>query len=128
MLKLYFGNVPNILSTLLFVFFIVFFVITLKRPEGGRKWKKAALITLLMGTAMSALSGIKDTVADTMAVSFEEMNFKLAILCVLGGMAVLFGVVAAFCKKEKINKVIFFILSFIIISKTIIVEVLRIAG
>ena len=81
-----------------------------------------------MGIAMSALSGIKDSVADTMAVSFEQMNPPLAILCALGGVALLMGVVAVFCKKEKINKGIFFALSFIIIAKTIVVEALRIAA
>ena len=71
-----------------------------------------------MGTAMSALSGIKDSVADTMAVSFEQMNIPLAILCALGGLALLIGVVSAICKKEKINRVLFYVLSFIIIVKT----------
>ena len=79
-----------------------------------------------MGTTMSALSGIKDSVADTMAVSFEQMNTPLAILCALGGMALIMGVVAAFCKKEKVNKGLFYTLSFIIIAKTIVVEVLRV--
>ena len=127
MIKLYFGNVPSILSTILFLFFVAFFIRTMKKNDGDRKWKKAAIITVLMGTAMSALSGIKDSVADTMAVSFEQMNTPLAILCALGGMAMIMGVVAAFCKKEKINKGLFCTLSFIIIAKTIVVEVLRIA-
>ena len=80
-----------------------------------------------MGTAMSALSGIKDSFADKMAVSFEQMNLPLAILCVLGGMAWLIGGVTVFCKKEKINRGLFYTLSLIITVKTIIVEVLRIA-
>ena len=127
MIKLYFGNVPSILSTILFLVFVVFFIRTMKKTDGDRKWKKASIITVLMGTAMSALSGIKDSVADAMAVSFEQMNPPLAILCALGGIALLIGVVAAFCKKEKINKGLFYALSMIIIVKTIIVEVLRIA-
>ena len=126
MIKLYFGNVPNILSTILFLIFVVFFIRTMKKMDGEKKWKKAAIITVVMGTAMSALSGIKDSCADTMAVSFEQMNLPLAILCVLGGMALLMGIVAIICKKEKINKGIFFALSLIIIAKTIVVEVLRI--
>ena len=127
MIKLYFGNVPSILSTILFLVFVVFFIRTMKKTDGDRKWKKASIITVLMGTAMSALSGIKDSVADAMAVSFEQMNPPLAILCALGGIALLIGVVAAFCKKEKINKGLFYALSMIIIVKTFIVEVLRIA-
>ena len=127
MIKLFFGNVPSFLSTILFLVFLVFFIKTMKKTDGEKKWKKAAIITVLMGTAMSALSGIKDSVADSMAVSFEQMNPPLAILCALGGIALLIGVVAAFCKKEKINKGLFYTLSFIIIAKTIIVEVLRIA-
>ena len=127
MLNLYFGSVPNILSTILFLVFVVFFIKTVKKPDGGRKWKKAAIITVLMGTAMSALSGLKDSVADPMAISFEQMNLPLAILCALGGMALLMGVVAVFCKKEKFNKGLFYALSFIILAKTIVVEALRIA-
>lgn len=128
MIKLFFGNVPSFLSTILFLVFVVFFIKTMKKTDGGKKWKKAAIITVLMGTAMSALSGIKDSVADTMAVSFEQMNPPLAILCALGGIALLIGVVAAFSKKEKINKGLFYTLSFIIIAKTIIVEALRITA
>ena len=79
-----------------------------------------------MGTLMSALCGIKDSTADKAAVSFEQMNIPLAILCGLGLIAVISGVTAGFCKNEKANKVIFFILSFIIIAKTIVVEILRI--
>ena len=127
MLNLYFGNVPNILSTILFLVFIIYFIKTIKKPDGEKKWKKAVIMTVLMGTAMSALSGIKDSFADKMAVSFEQMNLPLAILCVLGGTAWLIGVVTIFCKKEKINRGLFYILSFIIIIKTIIVEALRIA-
>ena len=127
MLNLYFGNVPNILSTILFLVFIIYFIKTIKKPDGEKKWKKAVIITVLMGTAMSALSGIKDSFADKMAVSFEQMNLPLAILCVLGGMAWLIGGVTVFCKKEKINRGLFYTLSLIIIVKTIIVEALRIA-
>ena len=121
MIKLYFGNVPSILSTIMFLVFVAFFIRTMKKTGGDMKWKKVAIITVLMGTAMSALSGIKDSVADTMAVSFEQMNTPLVILCALGGMALIMGVVAAFCKKEKINKGLFYTLSFIISAKTIVV-------
>ena len=128
MLNLYFGNVPSILSTILFLVFVVFFIKTVKKPDGGTKWKKAAIITGLMGTAMSALSGLKDSFADAMAISFERMNLPLAILCALGGMALLMGVMAVFCKKEKFNKGLFYALSFIILAKTIFVEALRVAA
>ena len=127
MLNLYFGNIPSVISTILFLVFVVFFIITVKKADGGRKWKKAAIITVVMGTAMSAFSGIKDSLGDSMAVSFEQMNLPLAILCILGGMTMLMGFVAVFCKKEKINKVLFYAMSFIIVAKTIVVEVLRIA-
>ena len=126
MIDLYFGNIPNILSTILFLFFVVFFIKILKKPDDGKKFKKAAIITVMMGTGMSALSGIKDSVADTMAVSFEQMNVVLAILCALGLAAVLLGIVSFFCRKEKINRVIFYSLSSIILIKTVVVEVLRI--
>lgn len=126
MIKLYFGNVPSILSTLLFFAFILFFIKTIKKDESSKKWKKAAILTVLMGTAMSMLSGIKDSFGDSMAVSFEQMNLPLAVLSAMGGMALLIGLVAVFCKKEKVNKVLFFTLCFIIIAKTFIVEILRI--
>ena len=126
MINLYFGNVPNILSTILFLGFAVFFIWIMKRPDDGKKYKKAAIITVLTGTAMSALSGIKDSAADTMAVSFEQMNLPLAILCALGIAAVLLGISSAFCRKEKVNRVIFLSLSSIILIKTVVVEVVRI--
>ena len=126
MFKLYFGNIPNALSTVLFLLFVGYFIKVHKKPDGNKKWKKAAIITVLAGTLMSALSGIKDSFADKMAVSFEQMNIPLAVLCGLGGMAVLLGIVAGFCKKEKVNRAIFYVLSIIIIAKTAVVEALRI--
>jgi hypothetical protein len=126
MLELYFGNVPSILSTIVFFVFVWYFIKTIRKPEENRKWKKASIITVLTGTLMSALSGIKDTVAEKTAVSFEQMNIPLAILCGLGLIAVISGVTAGFCKKEKVNKVIFFILNIIIFAKTAVVEILRI--
>ena len=71
---------------------------------------------------------LKDSMGDMMVVSFEQMNAPLAVLCTLGGLALLIGIVAAFCRKEKINKILFYSLSLIIVAKTIIVEVLRIAS
>lgn len=126
MIKLYFGSIPSILSTILFFVFIWFFIYIIKKPESNKKWKKAAIITVLMGTAMSAFSGIKDTLAEKAAVSFENMNPSLAILCLLGVIALISGIAAGFCKKENVNKIIFFSLSFIILAKTVIVEILRI--
>ena len=64
--------------------------------------------------------------SDTMAVSFEQMNPPLAILCALGGVAVLLGIITAFCRKEMTNRGIFYSLSFIILVKTVVVEILRI--
>ena len=75
---------------------------------------------------MSAFSGIKDTLAEKAAVSFENMNPSLAILSLLGVIALISGIAAGFCKKENVNKIIFFSLSFIILAKTVIVEILRI--
>ncbi len=128
MINLYFGNIPNSLSTILFFIFGVHFVKTKRNPEGEKKWKKAALITMFIGLLMSALSGVKDSFADKEVVSFKQMNIPLMILCSLGGIATLFGIVAGLCKKESINKVIFYILSIIIIAKTAVVETLRIVN
>ena len=51
MIKLYFGNVPSVLSTIMFLIFVAFFIRTMKKTNEDRKWKKASLITVLMGTA-----------------------------------------------------------------------------
>lgn len=126
MLKLYFGSIPNALSTTLFLLFVIYFIRNVKKPEGEKKWKKAAIVTVLTGTLMSALSGIKDSAAEKAAVSFKHMNAPLAVLCALGVLAIVLGITAGFSKKEKVNKGIFYTLSFIIVAKTIVVEVLRI--
>ena len=65
--------------------------------------------------------------AAMMKKSFELHYNGGTILCALGGMALLMGIVAVFCKKEKLNKGLFYALSFIILAKTIVVEALRIA-
>ena len=37
MLKLYFGSAPNVLSTVVLLGFVVFFVVTLGKPEKNKK-------------------------------------------------------------------------------------------
>ena len=37
MFKLYFGSIPNILSTVVLLGFAVFFVVTVKKPEKNKK-------------------------------------------------------------------------------------------
>jgi uncharacterized membrane protein len=126
MLGLYFGNVANLLSTLLFVAFIIYFYRIINAPESEKKWKRATIILIFVGILMSALSGIKDSISDTTVVSFEVVNINLVLLCGLGGLATLLGIIACVWRNEKVNKTIFYTLSVIIIIKTCIVEVLRI--
>lgn len=57
-----FWKCTEFLSTILFLVFVVFFIKTMKKTDGEKKWKKAAIITVLMGTPMSALSGCKKQV------------------------------------------------------------------
>ena len=127
MIQLYFGSVPSILSTLLFLGFGVFFGVTLSKNAQIKHWGRVTLVVLLVGIVMSALSGTKDAVGTPTAL-FAMDSFVFIAASVLGGLAVLLGIITLFVRRQRFWQVAFYATSGIIILKTLLVEIARIAA
>lgn len=126
MIKLFFGNIPTILSTGLIVVFVIFLKDVLSKGTQITRWGTLALRMFLLGFIMSAMSGAKDYSGIAPAIKFGSGNKAFIVLSVLGGIGILFGIWAFITKNESVRRTIFYALSVIIIIKTVIVEVMRI--
>lgn len=126
MLKLYFGNIPTILSTVTIIGFGLFFKDVITKDVNLVDWKKVALLLLLLGFIMSAMGGAKDYSGGEPAIEFVPTNMIMIALSVLGVLAILLGVVSLFVRNESFYRFTFYGLSSIIIIKVLIVEFTRI--
>jgi cbb3-type cytochrome oxidase subunit 3 len=125
MLKLYFGNLNSILSTILILVFGVIFWQVLEKRTTITKWGLLVLVLFFLGLFMSMMSGMKDGM-NTAASVIPEKHWTMAVLCILGGLAMLAGIVAIFIRRQAFWQINFYLLSAIIIVKTVVTEGYRI--
>lgn len=129
MIKLYFGNVANFISTVLLAAFFVVFIKTIKSNQGDINWKRMSVFIFIFGIVLSATGGIKDTHAIKPAITFGTLNFPFILLCSLGVIATILGIIGIILKQDSnMHKGLFYTLSIIIITKTIVLEGIRIKG
>lgn len=124
-LKLYFGSLPSLISTALIVGFAVFFGFALAGRGSIAHWGLLLLIMLVLGFAMSIVSGIKDGAGSASAV-VPAKHWTMTVLSVLGVLALLTGAVSLFIRKQSFWRTGFFILASIVIAKTLLTEILRV--
>ncbi len=125
MLKLYFGSVFSTISTLLILAFTVFFVLVTARRTAISHWGLLTLAMFILGLLMSMMSGMKDGMA-TAASVIPNKHWMMTILCVLGGLAFLSGLLALIIRNQSFWQVSFYLLSAIIILKVLLTEAYRI--
>ncbi len=125
MLKLYFGSINSSISTLLIVAFGILFWQVLQRRENIQKWGVLVLVLFFMGLFMSMMSGMKDGMG-TPASLIPDKSVVMLVLCILGGLAMLVGIITLFIRRQAFWQISFYILSFIIIAKTVVTEGYRI--
>ena len=127
MFKLYFGNVANFISTCFLITFFIIFNKTIKNNPADVNWKRMSIIMLILGIVLSATGGIKDSMAIKPAITFGTMNIPFILLCGLGIVAIILGVIGLILKRASaLQKKFFYLLSFIILTKVVILEGLRI--
>lgn len=125
MIKLYFSKPTDIISLMLIIGFSVFFGIVTARRSGIQNWGLLVLCVFFIGLLMSMMSGMRDGMATPSAV-FPNNSLITTILCILGGLAFIFGIAAIFFRSQGFWQVSFYALSTIIIAKVLMVEVFRI--
>lgn len=125
MLKLYFGNAFTTLSTILILGFIVLFSFMVARRSAIQHWKVYVIVLFFMGLALSVMGGMKDNMGSSAAV-ISSSSWVMIALCLLGGAAMVTGIVMFFLKKPFASMVGAYLLSGIIIVKLVMTEVTRI--
>lgn len=125
MIKLYFSKATDIISLLLIIGFSVFFGVVNSRREGIEGWGRLVLVVFFVGLFMSMMSGMRDGMSTPSAV-FPNNSWACILLSVLGGLAFVAGIVALIIRKQNFWQVSFYVLSSIIVVKTLLVEVYRI--
>ncbi len=124
-MKLYFGNVSTIISTILILGFVILFSIVFVNRASINHWGFLVLSMFILGLAMSIFSGIKDGVG-TPNMLIPAKGWVMTTLTLLGILAFALGVVMLFVRKQSFWQFRFYALSADIIFKTIIVEIFRI--
>lgn len=127
MFKLYFGSVANFISTCFLITFFIIFIKTIKNNPADVNWKRMSITMLILGVVLSATGGIKDSMAIKPVITFGTMNILFILLCGLGIVAIILGVIGLILKRgSALQKSLFYLLSFIILTKVVILEGLRI--
>lgn len=127
MFKLYFGSVANFISTCFLTIFFAIFIKTINSNPIDVNWGRMSTIMFILGIVLSATGGIKDSTAIKPAVEFGTMNIPFILLCSLGGVATILGVVSLILKRSSVlQQSLFYLLSFIILIKIIVLEGLRV--
>lgn len=127
MLGLYFSSLTHIISTALIVGVICFGFYILKNHKGHKHWERTFFILFVTGLLMSIASGTRDAIG--IPGGFPTNGTLFIVLCALGVLGFIVGLIALLSKLGKTNIVFHYgsyILIAIIIIKTILVESTRI--
>lgn len=125
MLKLYLSGISNIISTLLIIGFGVLFGMTTARRNGINHWGVLVLVVFFTGLLMSMMSGMKDNMSTPTAI-FQTGSMSMIILCILGGLCFIIGIIMIFLRRQDFWQIGFYMLSSIIIIKILLVESIRV--
>lgn len=120
---LYFSSPFTVISTVLIILFAAMFsIVTVKRTR-IHHWGSLVAVLFFVGLSMSVLSGFRDKMGSASALF--SSGAILALLCILGGAAMLTGILMIFLRKKNVWMIGFYILSSIIIVKVILTETVR---
>ena len=125
MYKLFFGSTSATISTILVVVFGLLFGFFLAKRSTINHWGLLVLCVFLIGLFMSIMSGMRDGIAGTSPL-FPASGWISIVLSIGGALAFLIAIITLFVRKQDFWQLSFFMLSGIIIVKTIIVELSRI--
>ena len=124
-MKLYFGSNLRRISTLLILVFFASFTYFSQTQTDTTRWGFPVFLMFALGLSMSIVSGFRDGMGKP--ASLIPVKHKvMTLLCLLGGVAFLVGIIALFYHRQDFLKLCFYTLSGIILVKVLITESFRI--
>jgi len=125
MSKLYFSTPWSLLSTIALLVFFFLFGWVVSKNSIITHWGTLVLILFFFGMFLSFLSGMKDGIGGPNSV-IPMQGWGMTSLCLLGALAVVIGAGSLFLRRTGVWQVSFYLLSGVIIVKTILTESIRI--
>ena len=126
MLQLYFGDFAGVVTTVLILGETALIIAALRKPGTIKKWGRLILLFVVIGTAISAFSAMRD--AYMMENAVFAANSVQSIVCSAAGVFIaLAGVAALIGRNQKFRRIIFYMISAAFVLQVLTVEVTRIA-
>lgn len=126
MFNLFFGDLFSALTTVFVLGMLVFATISFLKRYRIEKWGRRILVFILVGTAISGLSAMRDAYMTNSAL-FSVSSIQSEICSLAGGLIFLIGLAAIFIRNQKFRKMSFHLISVFFIVQVITIEASRIA-
>lgn len=125
MFDLFFNDVYSLLTAVFVVGMVIFIVLTIRSHSSISKWGRLVALFILVGTAISALSAMRDGYATDNAV-FLMSGLQSMICSIAGGLIFFTGLICLFIKKQAFRKTGFYIISMLFSIQVLTIEVSRV--
>jgi MFS-type transporter involved in bile tolerance (Atg22 family) len=126
MFNLFFGDLISTLTTTLVIVMLIFAVATLMNRKRIQHWGRRTLVFILVGTAISGLSAVRDSYMTEVAL-FAPEGLQSSICSVAGGLIFLTGIILLFAGKQDFRRRGFFFITILFAIQVVTIEVSRIA-
>ena len=125
MLALFFANAISVVTTAVLIAILAFAFTAYFKRASVQKWGRLLLVLILIGTAASATSAVRDSYAAPGALF--PMDGAITLLCgVAGGIIYLMGFVCLFWRRQNVRRAGFFIAALLMAVQIVAVEGSRI--
>lgn len=131
---LYFGNVASTISTLLVTVTLFYIIVTIVQSNKIEKWGRRTAVLGIIGLLVCIFVATRDeyhisvqsSFDDTVSAGLFAVDSIQSTLCCIGGAVIAFSILSSvFVKKQKYRKIMFYVLGFAIIFKTLVIEISR---
>lgn len=125
MFDLFFGSTFAAITTALVVGMTIFIAWVFSRHHKIQTWGRYILVFILVGTAISATSAVRDAYM-TDAALFTPEGLQSTICSIAGGLIFLTGFASIVVRKQKFRKIGFTIITVLFAIQVAIIEISRI--
>ena len=133
-MSLYFGNVVSVIATCLIVSTLLYVIMTVRNHKEIEKWSRKIAVLAILGLFICIFVATRDNYHLSVQASLDSsvsaglftVESIQSVLCCLGGAAIAICLlISVFVKNQKCRKVVFFILSAVIVFKMLVIEISR---
>lgn len=133
-MELYFGNIVSIISTIMVCLAIGYIIYTAIHHKRIEHWGRRVGLFALYGLVLCCFVATRDEYYlsvkasidhTTQAGLFSVESIQSTLCCIAGGVIAFASLSSIFIRNQKYRKIMFFILSSVMIFKTVLIELSR---